>query len=112
MRVKLSQLKKIAVALIIFPLLTIAVLNSMLVPSRAAQEKDAATLYTESKCAICHGAKAEKKFDATRPEEEMVEAILKGKKGEKPPFMPAYEPKGVTADQAKALVAYMKSLGK
>ena len=112
MRVKVSQLKKLAVALIILPLLTVGVLNSVSVSSRAAQEKDAATLFTENKCAICHGAKAEKKFDATRPEEEMVEAILKGKKGEKPPFMPAYEPKGVTADQAKALVAYMKSLGK
>jgi hypothetical protein len=35
---------------------------------------------------------------------------LKGKKAEKPPHMPAYESKGVTAEQAKALVDYMKQL--
>jgi mono/diheme cytochrome c family protein len=110
MKVRISQLKKFAVALIVLTLLAVGVLNSVSVPSRAAQEKDAATLFTENKCAICHGAKAEKKFDATKPEAEMVEAILKGKKGEKPPFMPAYEPKGVTAEQAKALVNYMKQL--
>jgi hypothetical protein len=40
----------------------------------------------------------------------MVEAVLKGKKGEKPPNMPAYQEKGITEDQAKALVAHMKSL--
>jgi hypothetical protein len=31
-------------------------------------------------------------------------------KGEKPPSMPAYESKGINADQAKALLDYMKSL--
>jgi len=40
----------------------------------------------------------------------MVQAILKGKKGEKPPNMPAFEEKGITADQAKELVALMKQL--
>jgi cytochrome c1 len=39
-----------------------------------------------------------------------VQAILKGKKGEKPPYMPAFETKGITEDDAKALAAYMKSL--
>ena len=38
--------------------------------------------------------------------------VLKGKKPEKPPNMPAYEEKGINEDQAKALVAYMKSLKK
>jgi cytochrome c5 len=42
----------------------------------------------------------------------MVQAILKGKKPEKPPNMPAYGEKGITEDQAKALVAFMKSLKK
>jgi hypothetical protein len=37
-------------------------------------------------------------------------AFLKGVKGEKPPFMPAFEAKGITADQAKALAAHMKSI--
>jgi len=35
---------------------------------------------------------------------------MKGKKPEKPPNMPAYEEKGVTAEQAKALVAHVKQL--
>jgi hypothetical protein len=43
-------------------------------------------------------------------EDQMVEAVLKGKKGEKPPHMPAYGEKGVTAEQAKALIAHMKEL--
>jgi hypothetical protein len=40
----------------------------------------------------------------------MVDTILKGKKVEKPPNMPAFEEKGITGDQAKALIAYMKSI--
>jgi hypothetical protein len=35
---------------------------------------------------------------------------MKGKKPEKPPNMPAYGEKGVTAEQAKALLEYMKKL--
>ena len=57
-------------------------------------------------CAMCHGAKAEKTFDATKPDEQLTESVLKGIK----PKMPAYEEKGVNAEQAKALVAYMKQL--
>jgi hypothetical protein len=36
--------------------------------------------------------------------------VLKGKKVEKPPHMPAYAEKGVSAEQAKALVDHMKQL--
>jgi len=76
----------------------------------AAQDKfDAAATY-KSKCVACHGAAAEKKFDASLAEADMVQTILKGKKAEKPPNMPAYGEKGITEDQAKALVALMKSL--
>lgn len=70
---------------------------------------DAAGTY-KAKCFACHGAKAEKKWDSTRPDDQMAESILKGKKAEKPPNMPGFEDKGITADQAKALVAYMKSI--
>jgi len=73
-----------------------------------SQEFDAAKAY--KKCVACHGAKAEKKFDATKSDEEHVQIILKGKKGEKPPNMPGYESKGINAEQAKALLSYMKSL--
>ena len=75
------------------------------------QEFDAAGTY-KAKCVACHGQAAEKKFDASLPEADMVQAVLKGKKGEKPPNMPAYEDKGITEDQAKALIAHMKSLKK
>jgi mono/diheme cytochrome c family protein len=75
----------------------------------AVQDFDAAKTY-KGKCVACHGPKAEKKFDATKSDDEHVQIILKGKKAEKPPNMPGYESKGVTADQAKALLDYMKSL--
>ena len=37
-------------------------------------------------------------------------SFKKGKKGEKPPFMPGFEAKGMSKDDAKALVEYMQSL--
>ena len=74
-----------------------------------AQPFDAAAFYT-SKCVACHGKKAEKKFDSTMADDQLVDVVLKGKKAEKPPNMPAYAEKGVTADQAKALVDHMKAL--
>jgi mono/diheme cytochrome c family protein len=74
-----------------------------------ADEFDAAATY-KAKCVACHGATAEKKFNATLSDADLVQAVLKGKKPEKPPNMPAYEEKGINEDQAKALVAYMKSL--
>jgi len=74
-----------------------------------AQPSDPAA-YFKAKCVICHGQKAEKKFDASLTDEQYIDAILKGKKPEKPPNMPAYGEKGVTADQAKALLDHMKQL--
>ena len=71
---------------------------------------DATTYYKDAKCAVCHGQKAEKKFNTDDKDEELVKIILQGKKPEKPPNMPAYEPKGLTAEQAKALVDYMRTL--
>jgi mono/diheme cytochrome c family protein len=70
---------------------------------------DASAIY-KSKCVACHGKAAEKKFDPALSEAEMVAAVLKGKKGEKPPNMPSYEDKGINEEQAKAMIAYMKSL--
>ena len=78
------------------------------VPARTATDDDAGVLY-KSKCFACHGATAEKKFDAAKADDDLVQTVLKGKKLEKPPNMPAFEEKGITADQAKALVAFMKS---
>ncbi|HXQ73282.1 MAG TPA: cytochrome c [Pyrinomonadaceae bacterium] len=73
------------------------------------QSSDPAAYY-KSKCLMCHGKKAEKKFDTALTDDQLVEIVLKGKKVEKPPHMPAYAEKGVTAEQAKALVEYMKQL--
>lgn len=74
-----------------------------------AQPSDPAAYY-KAKCVSCHGQKAEKKFDTTLTEEQHLDAILKGKKPEKPPNMPAYGDKGVSAEQAKALLDHMKQL--
>jgi len=68
------------------------------------------TAFYKAKCVMCHGKKAEKKFDTALTDDQLVEIVLKGKKAEKPPHMPGYGEKGVTADDAKALVAHMKSL--
>ena len=74
-----------------------------------ANDFDAAATY-KAKCVACHGATDEKKFDTALSDAELVDAILKGKKAEKPPNMPAYAEKGIDEEQAKALVAHMKSL--
>jgi len=100
-------MKRIAAALIGIPLVATVLLIS--VPARTTSDDDAAALY-KTKCAMCHGATAEKKVDKTKADDELIQTVLKGKKPEKPPNMPAFEERGITADQAKALVGYMKSL--
>jgi len=104
-----------------FKIMSLATVMAMLVAGFAlisaaarvetAQDFDAAGVY-KGKCQVCHGAAAEKKFDTNLSDADLVQAVLKGKKGEKPPFMPAYEEKGINEEQAKALVAFMKSLKK
>ena len=64
----------------------------------------------KAKCAMCHSPKAEKFFDPAKADEAHIEAVLKGRKGEKPPYMPGFEAKGMTADEAKTLVTLMKTL--
>ena len=81
----------------------------MVTAQNASQPSDTAGYYT-SKCVTCHGKKAEKKFDTALPDDQLIEIVLKGKKVEKPPHMPGYAEKGVTAEEAKALVEHMKQL--
>lgn len=91
---------------------TLALVLGLLVAASAqgeVQPSDTAAYYT-AKCVMCHGKKAEKKFDVSLTDDQLVEAVLKGKKGQKPPNMPGYADKGVTAEQAKALVDHMKQL--
>ena len=106
---KNTHLQRLGAALAAITMLSLGFLVS-----GAAQTEvkytDAATYYKDAKCAVCHGQKAEKKFSADDKDDELVKIILQGKKPEKPPNMPAYEQKGLTAEQAKALVDYMKTL--
>jgi len=106
----MKRMKMLAVALITLPLLALALVNPSAAPASAAspQDFDAAAVY-KAKCAMCHGQKAEKKFDSAKADEPLAEIILKGK-DDVTPKMPGYEAKGVTTDQAKALVVQMKSL--
>lgn len=101
------MIKKIAAALIGIPLVAAALWFS--VPVRGANEDDMAAMYN-GKCKMCHGATAEKKMDKTKADDALIQIVLDGKAAEKPPNMPAFKDKGITPDQAKALVAYMKSL--
>jgi cytochrome c len=90
--------------------ITLVLMGLVSAGARASRPSQFDAAATYKKCVACHGPKAEKKFDATKSDDEHVQIILKGKKAEKPPNMPGYEAKGVTAEQAKALVDYMKSL--
>ncbi len=81
----------------------------VIVSAASPTADDAATTY-KTKCVACHGQRAEKKFDSSLPDEQLIDIVMKGKKTEKPPNMPAYGEKGVTAEQAKALVEHMKQL--
>jgi mono/diheme cytochrome c family protein len=104
----MKRLTNITVAITVVFLLSTIILAVGLAQGEA-QPSDPAAFY-KAKCVACHGQKAEKKFDATLTEEQQLDAILKGKKPEKPPNMPAYGEKGVTPEQAKGLLDYMKQL--
>jgi mono/diheme cytochrome c family protein len=104
----MENLKNLILASSVMTLVVLVLVVSAV--ARGKEEtSDPAAVY-KSKCVTCHGKKAEKKFDTTLTDDQMVEIVLKGKKPAKPPNMPAYGEKGVTAEQAKALVAYMKQL--
>jgi len=106
---KTQRMKLIAVALFAVPML-------LLVIGKVARVKGAATAFDDpaaeykAKCAACHAPNASKFYDAAKTDEVHVQTILKGKKGEKPPFMPGFETKGMTEDGAKTLATYMRSL--
>ena len=73
---------------------------------------DGAALY-KSKCAACHGANGEGKMGPklvgdSMTEDQIVDQLTKGTAGKKPPH--AKPMSGMTADQAKAIAAYVKGL--
>lgn len=106
-----NRIKILTIAMMIAFVAAVAFLNFNVKPVRAlaVDDEETAALY-KAKCAACHGAAAAKSYNPEMAIEEQTEAILKGKKAEKPPNMPAFETKGITAEQAKALAEYMKKL--
>jgi mono/diheme cytochrome c family protein len=104
----INRLKLFVIIFFALPLLALTLFKVAPVKVGASAEDPAATF--KAKCAMCHAAKAEKFFDPAKSDDELVQTILKGKKGEKPPFMPGFETKGMAAEEAKGLVTYMKSL--
>lgn len=109
---KANRIKLFVIAIITLPMFAIAIFNTNSVRVTATPADDDAAATYKAKCAMCHSPKAEKSFDPAKTDDELVEIILKGKKAEKPPHMPGYEAKGMTKEQAKALVLYMKELRK
>src|SRR5256885_12592941 len=105
MKVTITRLKKMA--LVLAGVMMAAALLAATAPARATGDDSAAMF--KSKCAMCHGQTAEKKFDATKADDLLIGIVLNGKQAEKPPNMPKFADRGITADQAKALVAFMKS---
>ena len=103
-----NRMKLFAIIFLALPLLAITVFKVTPVKVAAHAADDPAAKFAVS-CKMCHTAKAEKFFDATKSDAVLVQVIMKGKKGDKPPSMPAFEGK-VTEDEAKGFVTYMKSL--
>jgi mono/diheme cytochrome c family protein len=104
----LNRVKLFTITLFVLPVIALAIFNTKPIGT-IVSAADAAETY-KTKCAMCHSPKAEKLFDSTKTDEVLTEIIMKGKKGEKPPFMPGFEAKGMTADEAKALIIYMRKL--
>jgi len=67
----------IKVMLAVAALMVAATFLIVSTPARATDD-DAATLYN-SKCKMCHGATAEKKFDATKADDVLIQTTLDGK---------------------------------
>ena len=107
---KTNRVKLFAIMFFAIPLLAVTMLKVTPMRVSAISTDDPATMFHDNKCFACHTPNASKFFDPTKTEAELVQTILKGKKGEKPPYMPSFEAKGITEDAAKGLAAYMKSL--
>ena len=105
----MKTLKIMTVAAMLAAFFAAVVMVSAASRTTGEDQSDAGVTF-KAKCVMCHGPKAEKKFDSSLPDEQLIDIVMKGKKPEKPPNMPAYAEKGVTAEQAKALVEHMKQL--
>lgn len=106
---KTNRTKLFTILFFALPLLLLTIFKVTPVKVAAFNADDPAATY-KAKCAVCHTAVASKFFDPAKSDAELAQTILKGKKGEKPPYMPGYEAKGMTAGEASGLVTYMKGL--
>ena len=104
-----NRTKIFAIILFAIPLMLLSVFSVTPNTVSARRADDAAATY-KAKCAACHTATASKFFDATKADADLVQTTMQGRKGEKPPFMPAFEAKGMTSDEALTLIKYMKGL--
>jgi mono/diheme cytochrome c family protein len=109
MRFTITRLMSLAVGAVGLSLFAVLLLAPVPAGATVDDPFDAAGTY-KTKCVACHGAAADKRFDKTLPDDQLGDIVMKGKKPEKPPNMPAYGEKGITAEQAKSLVEYMKSI--
>ena len=107
---KTNLIKIFAIIFFAVPLVLFAAFKAT--PVRASISVDDPAVAYKAKCAACHTPAATKFYDPAKTDDEHLLAIMKGKKGEKPPFMPAFGEKGMTEDEAKGLAEYMKSLRK
>jgi mono/diheme cytochrome c family protein len=81
-------------------------------PAIASTAADDPAVAYKAKCAACHTPGATKFYDPAKSDDDHLQAIMKGRKGEKPPYMPAFGEKGMTEDEAKGLAEFMKGLRK
>lgn len=91
----------------------LAVLVIILAGAFPVSAQDAATLYKSKMCAACHGPAGAGKTPLNTPEvqkksdADLAKFIADGK-----PPMPSYKAKGLTDDQIKSLVAYIRTFKK
>jgi cytochrome c553 len=94
---------------------TLSAIVIALIASNPAWAADGAALY-KTRCANCHGAKGEGKPAMKSPAlkgnamsaDEMQKLLIEGASGKKAPHAKAIS--GLNADQAKAIVDFLKTL--
>jgi len=106
--------------ILVVAVLALAVTLCVLAPSSAWAGEDGAAIF-KAKCSPCHGADAMGKPAVKAPslvgddakkmtDDQITDMISNGGKDKKP--MHAFSKKGLTPDQIKALVSYIRSLQK
>lgn len=108
----INRIKLFATVLFVLPLVALSIFFRTTPASAVTLAPEDPAVVYKAKCAMCHTAKAEKFYDPAMSLDLQIEAVMKGKKAEKAPHMPAFEPKGMTAEDAKALAEYMQGLRK